>query len=458
MPTAQQVIPMPSTATEDWQRRQLQQHQQPPPPQTHAHAPCLTPVAPADIAAEMPKAFWNISGAADVIPDPHARPAPATAPPVTPLLAYATAELGSAGPVAAQAPADDSDTSFEALQRRLAALKAPSAPAASNDEGDGNGLERTAKCLFSLFVLPRTHLATIVRVLSIKCVVAALPSDDEIAARMKHLEGEGDGPAVTDEDIAEHFENLTGRRPVSHPSDSTAAGPASSSSVDGLIASITEEIRIEATHEGGGNAVAGGGAVGGVPGGGVPGGGAAAVPHTADQLVARWARLACTHVLPNALTVSSHPVCRHIGAELPLGAARFTLPFHCCCSVAAGLGVSLTAPTPASTNGVDDAADPGPAVGQGNGEAVDEESIGALIARTAAELHIDLTATEATEANTVAGLLADANAELAAANEHMLAEDTKEGGPPAGSDESSGDTIPSASSTAALQMADGLLR
>ena len=139
MPTAQQVIPMPSTATEDWQRRQLQQHQQPPPPQTHAHAPCLTPVAPADIAAEMPKAFWNIPGAADVIPDPHARPAPATAPPVTPLLAYATAELGSAGPVAAQAPADDSDTSFEALQRRLAALKAPSAPAASNDEGDGTG-------------------------------------------------------------------------------------------------------------------------------------------------------------------------------------------------------------------------------------------------------------------------------------------------------------------------------
>ena len=136
MPTAQQVIPMPSTATEDWQRRQLQQRQ-PQPAQAPAPRPAKTPppaVASADIAVKMPKAFWNIGGAATVLPNPHARLSP---PPLPPAAPPGNAPARPVAPVAAQDSANDDDTSFEALQRRLAALKAPSAPAGSNPESDG---------------------------------------------------------------------------------------------------------------------------------------------------------------------------------------------------------------------------------------------------------------------------------------------------------------------------------
>ena len=124
-------------------------------------------------------------------------------------------------------------------------------------------------------------------------VAAALPSDDDIATRLKHLQGdgEGDGPAVTDEHIAEHFANLTGRRPISHPDGAAAADSATagsvSNSVDELIAMITEQVRIEATHEGGGKANAGGGPVLGVP----------AAPGTADQLLARCVRSRLTQFI-----------------------------------------------------------------------------------------------------------------------------------------------------------------
>ena len=122
---------------------------------------------------------------------------------------------------------------------------------------------------------------------------------------------------------------------------------------------------------------------------------------------------------------------------------RFTRTVHC--SVATGLGVSFTATSPA-----DDAADPGPTGGEGHGEAAEEDTVEGLINRAAAELHIDLSATEPTEADTAASLMADADAELAVANEHI--KNTKVGLPD--------DTVPSADSAAAaaLQTADGLLR